>query len=393
MFTSNFFYLAIILAIFGLGDIVGHYTKGKFSGLMVVYLVFLVAFMSGALPKDVIAQSGLTAIATHAMGMILFNMGSSINFRQLIQEWRTVAMAALCMVASCLLLYCTAPIIGRTEALATMPIINGAMAAAALMATALNEKGMANIAALCALVWAVQKFVGTPLASIMGQKYARKILAEYRSSPEKFQTSRPKQDALEVTRKIPFFESHKAIFTPYVCLAIAAIGAWLSHILADLTGINFAIWALILGSLSRIGGYLPPKPLQKGQSTGILMVAIFGNIIPSLGQISFSDLGSMLFQTVVIFAAACLGIFLVSYILPTWKLVGDKNLAVGIGAQQFLGFPSNAVICHEVAEIVGETQEEKDFVEDTLSVPYIVGGITVVTILSVTMAGIVISLL
>ena len=115
--------------------------------------------------------------------------------------------------------------------------------------------------------------------------------------------------------------------------------------------------------------------------------------VPSLAKVSLSDLGTMAFQTIVLFIAALIGVALVGWVLPTWKLVGDKDLAVGIGVEQFLGFPSNVVICREVGDAVGETLEEKAFIEDTLNVPYVVGGITVITVLSTMLAGFVINML
>ena len=124
-----------------------------------------------------------------------------------------------------------------------------------------------------------------------------------------------------------------------------------------------------------------------------MMVAVFGSIIPSLAKVSLSDLCTMAFQTIVLFIAALIGVALVGWVLPTWKLVGDKDLAVGIGVEQFLGFPSNVVICREVGDAVGETPEEKAFIEDTLNVPYVVGGITVITVLSTMLAGFVINML
>ena len=124
-----------------------------------------------------------------------------------------------------------------------------------------------------------------------------------------------------------------------------------------------------------------------------MMIAVFGSIIPALAKVSLSDLGTMAFQTVVLFAAAVAGIFLIGYVLPGWKLVGDRDLAVGIGIEQFLGFPSNVVICREVSEAIGETDDERTYIDETLSVPYVLGGITVVTILSVALAGFVINLL
>ena len=44
-------------------------------------------------------------------------------------------------------------------------------------------------------------------------------------------------------------------------------------------------------------------------------------------------------------------------------------------------------------DAVGETPEEKAFIEDTLNVPYVVGGITVITVLSTMLAGFVINML
>ena len=87
------------------------------------------------------------------------------------------------------------------------------------------------------------------------------------------------------------------------------------------------------------------------------------------------------------------GIFVISYIVPGWKLVGDRDLAMGIGVEQFLGFPSNVVICREVSEAIGETDDEKTYIEETLTIPYVLGGITVVTILSVALASVVIGML
>ncbi|MCD8077527.1 MAG: hypothetical protein LUE63_03975, partial [Lachnospiraceae bacterium] len=329
-----------------------------------------------------------------AVAMVLFNMGTTINIRQLIREWKTVCMAAICMVASCILLLVAVPLIGLDTVLAGMPVINGGAVAASLMTTAATEKGLTTAAALCAVIYSVQKLVGAPIASAMGLKYAKKLVADFRTDPEgKMAELQAKQSSVSAD-KIPFYEKHKELYTANVDIAIVCVGAWLARSLGGVTPVNYAVWALILGSLSGIGGFIPPKLLQRGSSQGLLMIAIYGSIIPSLATVSLSQLGTMAFQTILLFVLAVAGVFLVSYVLPIGKLlVGDKDLAMGIGVEQFLGFPSNVVICREVAEAVGETPEEKTYIEDTLNVPYVVGGITVVTILSVLIAGFVISLL
>ena len=386
MFSS----FMIVLIVFALGDIVGKITKGKLSGMMVVMLLFLVGFLTKLIPADIIDQGGLTALSKLAIAMVLFNMGTTLNVKQLIEEWGTVLMAALCMLASCLVMLLVSPIIGFDTVLVGMPVINGAAMATSLMASAAAEKGLATAAALCAVIYSVQKFVGAPIASAMGIRYGKKLLKAYRENPAQFKKQETGNGA---SAKVSFADKHKEWYSANVMMALVAAGSWVAHILGDLTPINYSIWALLLGVVCAASGLVPTKPLQKSNSYGLMMVAVFGSIIPSLAKVSLSDLGTMAFQTIVLFAAALIGVALVGWVLPTWKLVGDKGLAVGIGVEQFLGFPSNVVICREVGDAVGETPEEKAFIEDTLNVPYVVGGITVITVLSTMLAGFVINML
>lgn len=382
MFSS----FMIVLIVFALGDIVGKITKGKLSGMMVVMLLFLVGFLTKLFPADIIDQGGLTALSKLAIAIVLFNMGTTLNVKQLIEEWRTVLMAALCMLASCLVMLLASPIIGFDTVLVGMPVINGAAMATSLMASAAAEKGLATAAALCAVIYSVQKFVGAPIASAMGIRYGKKLLKAYRENPTQFQKQETGKGA---SAKVFFADKHKEWYSANVMMALVAAGSWVAHI----PPINYSIWALLLGVVCVASGLVPTKPLQKSNSYGLMMIAVFGSIIPSLAKVSLSDLGTMAFQTIVLFAAALIGVALVGWVLPTWKLVGDKDLAVGIGVEQFLGFPSNVVICREVGDAVGETPEEKAFIEDTLNVPYVVGGITVITVLSTMLAGFVINML
>lgn len=386
MFSS----FMIVLIVFALGDIVGKITKGKLSGMMVVMLLFLVGFLTKLFPADIIDQGGLTALSKLAIAMVLFNMGTTLNVKQLIEEWRTVLMAALCMLASCVVMLLVSPIIGFDTVLVGMPVINGAAMATSLMASAAAEKGLATAAALCAVIYSVQKFVGAPIASAMGIRYGKKLLKAYRENPAQFKKQETGNGA---SAKVSFADKHKEWYSANVMMALVAAGSWVAHILGDLTPINYSIWALLLGVACAASGLVPTKPLQKSNSYGLMMVAVFGSIIPSLAKVSLSDLGTMAFQTIVLFVAALIGVALVGWVLPTWKLVGDKDLAVGIDVEQFLGFPSNVVICREVGDAVGETPEEKAFIEDTLNVPYVVGGITVITVLSTMLAGFVINML
>ena len=64
MFDTVYFYLMVVVIVFALGDLISYFTKGKLSGLMMVMLLFLVGFLTGILPKDIINRAGLTNLAS-----------------------------------------------------------------------------------------------------------------------------------------------------------------------------------------------------------------------------------------------------------------------------------------------------------------------------------------
>ncbi|MBL3540142.1 hypothetical protein [Aminivibrio sp.] len=107
--------------------------------------------------------------------------------------------------------------------------------------------------------------------------------------------------------------------------------------------VSYSIWALILGAVAGHIGIVPEKILDKGKSSGFFSMVVFAAIIPSLATIKVGDLQTLLFQTVVIFIAVAAGTFLFIYFLPLWKIVGSRNLSVGIAMAQMLGFPATTI--------------------------------------------------
>ena len=80
--------------------------------------------------------------------------------------------------------------------------------------------------------------------------------------------------------------------------------------------------------------------------------------------------------------------FLFFYIQPFWKLLGSRNLAMGVSVGQLLGFPATYLIVNEVAKAVGENDGEIQYISDHLMPKYLVSGFATVTSCSVIMAGI-----
>ena len=107
------------------------------------------------------------------------------------------------------------------------------------------------------IVFAVQKFIGTPLASYFGLKEARFLIDEYRKTGVVPQdTYAPKKESAAGPT---FFEGHKKYYGQFTCLAITALFSWIAFVIGKWTGLSATIWALILGAAVGSTGYLPSQ--------------------------------------------------------------------------------------------------------------------------------------
>lgn len=391
------FWFSIVLALFAVGDIVAKVTKAKISAVFVTLLLFLILFVSGVLPADIIDKAGLTSAASWSVPMLLFAMGSMLNLRQFIDEWRTVVTCWLGIIAVIIGVSCTIPFIGKGMALAAIPVINGALPATQIMTQAATEAGLPLAAALAAIVFAVQKFIGTPIASNASLKYARDLAGQYREAKasgtlSQFTAEAPKKDAGEAkAKRQTFAEKHDEFYSSNMCLLLAAAGGWLSVKLGAITGINYAILGLILGVVFTQLGIVPKSLLQKAMASGFFNMVVFAAIIPALANISIADLLSLILPLVVVFAVSIIAIFLMMKVLPAWKILGDKSMAFGVGFCQMLGFPTTYLISVEVCNAVAEDEEEKAYLMSKIMPRLVVGGMA--AMVSILVAGVMAGLL
>ncbi len=386
--------LFICLLFFAIGDFCGVITKAKLSSVFVALILFLICFITGIIPADIIKQANLTEIGTWASPFIIFHMGTMINLGELKREWRTVLLSVIAMVVAMvsIMLVSFIPALGWNAAIVSIPVVNGGIVATQIMTEAATGKGLALAAALGTIVYAVQKFVGTPPASFCGLKEAEVILKEYREKKSSF-VQKKDEKVVEKSKVKVFYEKHEKYFTEFTCLAIAALFSFLAKWLEQMTGLNYSIYALILGATVGHFNLVPPKILAHAKSSGLLSMAVFASIIPSLAKITLQDLGALGIQTFLVFAATLTGTFLFIYVLPTWKLVGSKNLAIGISMAQLLGFPATFLIANEIATAAAKNEEEKEVVLKKIMPAYVVAGFASVTSVSIIIAGIFTSLL
>lgn len=67
---SMYLALFIVLGFFAIGDILGVATKAKLSSVFVALMLFMICFMTGLIPGDIIDQANLTGVSKMASALL-----------------------------------------------------------------------------------------------------------------------------------------------------------------------------------------------------------------------------------------------------------------------------------------------------------------------------------
>lgn len=387
IFQNSYFYFFIVMLVYGVGDLLGVVTKAKISSVFVVMVTFLVLFMTGVFPADIIDRAGLTSMASMSAALLIFHMGTTINLKQLINEWRTVTTAILSMFVVAGAVFLLIPIIGFENAVVAIPVLNGGIISTQIMSEAATSAGLAVPAALAAILYAVKKFAGSYPASMLGVKEANDVLEKYRSNPEDPMFADTSNEISEGEKG--FADRNQKYFTDFVCIMITVFFGWVSIALGTLIPqVNMSIWALVLGAVLGYFNIVPARILDRGKSTGVISMLTYAVIIPSLANIDIKQLSALAFQVVIILAVTIIALIIFFGVLPGYKIIGSKPLAAGVSLTQYLGFPATYLISNEIAKAVTDDPKEQEVVLNRIMPSYVVGGMTTVTVFSIVIAGI-----
>lgn len=372
--------MAIIGIIYAAGDYVSHKTRAVCSMIFVSGIIFMVGFWVG-LPKTLFQDSQLIPVAMAFISVLMVHMGSLMNLKELVAQWKTViiALAAICAAAAALY-FLAAPIIGREYALAAAGPVSGGVVATLIMSEAAKAKGLEVISVFLTMLLVLQNFVGIPIASWCLIREARRLKASGAMPVE--ETS----EAATVRRLVP--PSPKPLQTPNILMAITFSVAWAAVKLAGLTGgvVHPFVMALLAGILCRELGIVEPKVMDRANAGGLLLFVIMVPIFMSLDKATPAMVAHLIVPIVVAFAAAVAGIVAISW--PMSRLTGQSMaLTVALGVPCLFGFPATYIVAHEVASEEGKTEEEKAMILSALLPKMLISGFVSVTIASVILAG------
>jgi len=381
----------VVMLVWTISDFVAKKTKSLLSSLFVASIIFLIGFLTGLFPEDLLTASSLLALAGVVVGFIIVHLGTMISLEDFIKQWKTLLIGISTVIGIGIALWVASLIFGgsisgsaqdgyaqaRDFVIAGTGALSGGTISVILVQEAALGVGLTGVAIFPVLIAALQGLVGFPLTSIILKREAARLKVEYREGnltpTESLQAEATAQSRLPA-----------ALTTTAGTLFVVGIAVLVSIGINNLTNgvLNTFIVALLLGIALRTFGIFKPSVLGGIDALGLMMIAIMILIFGPLATVKPSDVSALAEPLIIAFVFGVLGIGAFSALVG--KLLGYSiPMSVAIGLTSLYGFPGTMILSQEAARGAGESPEEVAAIEHEILPKMIVAGFSTVTITSV----------
>ena len=389
----------VVMLVWTVSDWVAKKTKSLLSSLFVASIIFLIGFMTGIFPTDLLQASSLLGLAGVVVGFIIVHLGTMISLDDFKKQWKTLLIGIATVIGIGVLLLVAGAIFGggprpvsdyadmiatgRDFAIAGIGALSGGTISVLIIQEAALGVGLTTVAAFPVLIAALQGLFGFPLTSLLLRREAARLKDEYRAGRLEapvIQEAGPAADA-----RLPAF-----LNTTPGTLFCVGVTVLLSIGINNLTNgtLNTFVVALIFGIVLRSTGIFKPSVLTGIDSLGLMMLAIMIMIFGPLATLKPADLAALAGPLAIAFAFGLVGIAVFS--LVAGKLLGYTiPMSIAIGLTALYGFPGTMILSQEAAKGAGETPEEVAAIEGAILPKMIVAGFSTVTITSVIVTSII----
>jgi hypothetical protein len=391
----------VVMLVWTVSDLVAKKTRSLLSSLFVASIIFLVGFMTGLFPPDLLTASSLLGLAGVVVGFIIVHLGTVISLDDFKKQWKTLLIGIATVVGIGVLLAIATLIFGsgmprvddygdlvatgRDFMISGIGALSGGTISVLMVQEAALGVGLTSVAAFPVLIAALQGLIGFPLTSLILRSEAGRLKAEYRAG----RLAAP--DADEVTQ-----ESHGMLpdflrTTPGTLFCVGVV-VLVSIGVNNLTNgtLNTFVVALILGITLRATGVFKPSVLSGIDAYGLMMLAVLIMVFGPLATLRPADLLALAWPLLLVFVFGLAGIALFS--AGVGKLLGySVPMSIAIGLTSLYGFPGTMILSQEAARGAGESPEEIAAIEGSILPKMVVAGFATVTITSVVVTGIIAS--
>lgn len=397
---SQMIALPMVILILYIGDVISTRTKAWVPSVFVCAVLFLIGYWT-FFPADIISRAGIgTPVAIMMMYLLITNMGTLLSLKELAQQWKTVIISFSGIAGITAAVFAVSiALFDRNTALVTIPPLVGGIVSALIMSQGASNAGLVDLSVFAILIYVMQGFAGYPLTAIMLQREGKTLLARYRSGEHLPDNIADEHAMLAVDEakmprlfsKIPI--SYNSNYFKFLRLALVGCLAWVVADLAKpVVNISPFVLCLFFGVLFTSLGFLEKHTLHKANGFGFAIMALMLFIFDTLNKATPEMLLRLLFPMAVLIATAVIGMFIVSWLVG--KLLGVSGpMAFAISLTALYGFPADYIITNEAINALTHDEKERQMLTQHMLGPMLVGGFVSVTMVSVVLAGILVSYL
>lgn len=384
-----------LMAFLAIGEVISVKTKAVVPSILVFLILLLGAVWTKILPTNVIDLAGFSENLTEViMVIIVVNMGSSLSVGDLKSEWKTVLIGIGAIVGlAVLLLTVGSAIYGWQTAVISAPPLAGGFVAAFEMSKAALEKGLPSMSMIALLLLALQEFPVYFLLPSLLKKEAIRNLEQFRMGEAAATKAEEKKEKKRMISPIPekYQSSEMYLFLLAVVGLVAILSSLLTKQIFSSMGISYSIsptiFSLFYGVVAGEIGLLERKSLQKANAFGFFVVASLIGVMGGLVNHTPQEIIAVLVPIAVLIGIGIVGMGIGGVIVG--KMLGRTwEMSFAIALNCLIGFPVNFLLTNEAINSLAATEEEKDYLTNTMIPTMLVGGFTTVTIGSVIFAGI-----
>lgn len=388
----------IVMLVWTVSDFVAKKTQSLLSSLFVASIIFLIGFLTGIFPEDLLASSSLLGLAGAVVGFIIVHLGTMISLDDFKQQWKTFLIGFATVIGIGVALWIAALIFGGhisgpaehgyAQALDFVVAGTGSLSGGTISVLLVQEAalgvGLTSIAIFPVLIAALQGLVGFPLTSVILRREAARLRGEYRAGNLAPPVVEEAGEG-DAEGRLP-----AGLRTTAGTLFVVGVVVLVSIGINNITDgyLNTFVVALILGIGLRTFGIFKPSVLSGIDAFGLMMLAIMILIFGPLATVKPSDVGELAFPLLLAFVFGVAGIAVVAGLVG--KVLGySVPMSIAIGLTSLYGFPGTMILSQEAAKGAGESPEEVAAIEHEILPKMIVAGFSTVTITSVIVTGIV----
>jgi len=380
MFTFDIIQCGLfVLALMVAGELVSQRLKAIVPAILASALLYLLLLWTGVLPNTLIKDSGLTHLTTIAMMFVIIGMGASTKPKELMTNWRVVALAAISYVGqTILMIVAIAFFFDRNIAIGGLP---GGAAVALIVQERALTLGYNHIVLLSVLILSVQGLIACPLVSLMLRKEVKQI--------QQLKPTFHHQDEEIVNEH---FEKNMRKESSYWSLLRFFLVAWLASRIEMITGISKYVFCLVLGVILAKLKFLRRDEMDRTQSRGFITLMMMTMVLDGFSKATPDMFIELLIPLLSIFAIEVISIFLISLVVG--KLFGfSRYMSFAICLNVMIGFPLNLMLAQEIIEFLSTDQNEKEMLNQQIATKMVIAGFTSVTFLSTITAGLLVGLM